>query len=276
MSFGCVSQTVDVTPPPATVRTATLDELVERFSAASSSDSLKSTVLMELSVLNDDRDKKRQFTEVKGAVVGRKPGGIRVVAQVPVTGQRAFDMASDGETFRVYLPWKHLVYEGENALDARSEKREQNIRPTHVLEPLLIEAPREDETPVLLNRREGRTSYQILQLLRARPDGGLWVSRTAWYNRADLTLSRLQILTPEGDVATIARYQEWVETDKGLRPSVVMVDRPLDGYDLSIRLLTPKWDAPVEQDAFVLEAPKNVEVVPVGSAVPDKAAAAAR
>lgn len=271
-----MSQTVDVTPPPATVRTATLDELVERFSAASSSDSLKSTVLMELSVLNDERDKKRQFTEVKGAVVGRKPGGIRVVAQVPVTGQRAFDMASDGETFRVYLPWKHLVYEGENALDVRSEKREQNIRPTHVLEPLLIEAPREDETPVLLNRREGRTSYQILQLLRAKPGGGLWVSRTAWYNRADLTLSRLEILTPDGDVATIARYQEWVETDKGLRPSVVAVDRPLDGYDLSIRLLTPKWDAPVEQDAFVLEAPKNVDVVPVGSDIPEKAAAAAR
>lgn len=270
-----MSQTVKVTPPAATVRTATLDELVERFSAASSSNSLKSTVLMELSVLNDERDARREFAELKGAVVGRRPGGIRVVAQVPVTGQRAFDMASDGDKFRVYLPWKHLVYEGENALDVRSEKREENIRPTHVLDPLLIEAPREDETPVLLNRREGRTGYQVLQLLRSKPGGGLWVARAAWYNRADLSLSRLEIFSTEGDIETIARYQEWAETDKGLRPSVITVNRPLDGYDLSMRLLTPKWDAPVEQDAFVLEAPKNVDVVPVGSDVLDEPAATA-
>lgn len=271
-----MKQTVKVTPPAPAMRTATLDELVERFSAASSSTSIKSTALLQLSILNDERDKRTSYTEVKGAVVGDRPDGIRVVAQVPVTGQRAFDMAADRGAFRVYLPWKHLIYEGESALDVRSEKREENIRPTHVLDPLLIEAPRDDETPVMIHRREGRTGYQVLQWLRPKPGGGLWIARAAWYERINMTLTRLEIFTPEGEVETVARYQGWLETDKGFRPTFVAIDRPLDGYDLSIRLTNPKWDAPVQPDDFVLEAPDDVEVVPVGADVEDSPLSAGR
>ena len=267
LTQACLSEKKKVVPVLPVNHTATADELLEHVAARASSRSLKSTVLLELRVLNDERTERETFREVKGAVVGRRPDGIRVQAQVPVTGQRAFDMTSDGESFRVYLAWERKVYEGETALDARSEKRVENIRPGHVLEPLLIEPPRDDEIAVLVNRREGRTPYQILQLLRRKPSGdGYWLAREFYFNRTDLAMSRLEIFTPEGDLATVARYGEWVESEVGPRPTTVAVSRPLDGYDLNVRLVTPKWDAPVEDDAFILDAPENVEIVPVGEA----------
>ena len=269
LSTGCLSETRRVADlPPVTLQKATLDDLTEKLRQIAAPSSMKATVLLELTILNDDRTKEKEYKEVRGAVVARRPGSIRVQAQVPVTGQRAFDMASDGSEFQVYLPWRNRVYEGLNALDVRSEKRSENIRPQHILEPLLIDAPREDEQAVLLNAEEGRSSYQVVQLLRESENGGLWIARSAWFDRVDLRMDRYVLYNEEGDVMTRAQYGEWQDTPEGPRPGVVNIARPADGYDLSVRFIKPGWNEEVVDTAFDLEAPDGVEIVPVGEEDP--------
>ena len=264
ISTACLKETRRVHRPPVTLPKATLEDLTQSLREIATPSSLKATVELELTVLNEEQTKGSTYKEVRGAVVGRRPGAIRVQAQVPVTGQRAFDMTTAGETFQVYLPWKNRVYEGENTLDVRSDNRAENIRPHHILEPILIDPIRDDETPVLLNTREGRTGYQVVQLLRRDADGALWIARSAWFRRADFQLDRYMIYSRGGDVVTVARYQGWQQTPEGPRPGYVAVSRPEDGYDLAVRFLKPAWDAPVDDSAFDLDAPDDVKVVRVG------------
>lgn len=262
---GCLAETRKVQSlPPATLPKATLEELVERFERIAAPQSLRATVELELTIVNDERTKETTYKEVRGAVVGRRPGAIRVQAQVPVTGARAFDMTTAGEQFEVYLPWRHRIYTGDNAIVKRSDNRAENIRPFHILEPLLIEAIQDNETPVLRNTREGRTGYQVVQILQRKPDESLIIARAAWFRRADFQMERYLIYDEAGDVVTLARYREWADTPEGPRPGYVRVYRPEDGYDLAVRFLKPGWDELVGDDAFVLDAPDDVEVVDVG------------
>src|SRR5215469_6651792 len=60
---------------------------------------------------------KNQITEYKdvtGYILFRKPDDMRLVGLYPVVHTTAFDMASNGTDFRLYLPSKNLFMEGKN------------------------------------------------------------------------------------------------------------------------------------------------------------------
>jgi len=221
---------------------------------------MRATVDMQLSFLNKEQTKRTDLTDVRGFVVAQRPGLSRIQAQYPVTRMKAFDMASDGDSFSVYLVWKNRFFQGDTDLDVRSEKRAENIRPQHIVDPLLIEPARDDEWATLVNEVENRRPYHVVLLQERLEDNRLRVRRKVWFDRADLRLARLELFNEEGDRMTIAAYEGWQEQNGVPYPTVARISRPIDGYSLTLEFVEPGLNAEIAEGSFDLEPPKNVEV----------------
>ncbi len=262
--MGCLSRTSRVEPPPVALRTASLDELLQRLDVYRKLHSMKATVNLQLSYFNEERNRRTALRDVRGFVLAQRPDNSRIQAQYPVTRQKAFDMVSNGKTFQVYLVWQGRFFTGENNITTYSKKRAENIRPQHVVKPLMISPPQPDETAVLDNVTEGQVLYHVVQLQRGN-DGTAVITRKFFFNRADLQLSRLEIYDDKAQVVTVARYSSWMDDEGIPYPRQVSVSRPTEGYSLSFEFLDPGLNEDLPENAFELEPPKGVKIEVVGS-----------
>jgi hypothetical protein len=257
---GCLKETrkVDVATP-GVVRHASLDELTATIDRFERVQSLKAVVDLQLTYLNDERNKETTLTDVRGGIVAERPDSIRVQAQLPVTRQKAFDMVSHSGMFKVYLAFKNRFFEGSTDTDTHSEKRSENIRPQHVLEPLLVAPFKENSILALDMVREGRALFYVVQEMI--PEGGPYrIARKFWFSRSDLALSRLEIRGDDGEVETMASYEGWTDYGEKIFPTVTTIERPVDGYTLKITFLKPGIDEKPAENAFNLEPPDGVQV----------------
>ena len=270
----CLVRTRGRVRDPRALRTATLEELTEKIERFDSIQSMKATVTLQLSVVTEDEEKVQDFRDVKGFVLVRRPRSIRIVAQVPVVATTAFEMASDGKEFQVYLAAKNRFLVGDSNVKASSSKRADNVRPHHILEALLIDPPQSAESKrFLASRREGNRAYQIVSLLREVNGGALKLSREIWFDRAGLDIARLIIFDDTGEPVTIARYADWSEQDLLPFPARVSISRPKDGYELQVRILKPGLNEEVPEDRFQLKPPPGVRIQRVGETSGRKAVA---
>ena len=270
----CLVRTRGRVRAPLALRTATLEELTEKIERFDSIQSMKATVTLQLSVVTEDEEKVQDFRDVKGFVLVRRPRSIRVIALVPVVATTAFEMASDGKEFQVYLAAKNRFLVGDSSVKASSSKRADNVRPHHILEALLIDPPQSAESKrFLASRREGNRAYQIVSLLREVNGGALKLSREIWFDRAGLDIARLIVFDDTGEPVTIARYADWSEQDLLPFPARVSISRPKDGYELQVRIFKPGLNEEVPEDRFQLKPPPGVRIQRVGETSGRKAVA---
>ncbi len=138
---GCASHT-----RPATVRmsgaklkSATKAELVARVnSEAAQIQTLNATVDIKASVGGSKKGKITEYTEVRGYILARKPGWLRMIGLFPVLGTRAFDMVSNGTTFKLWIPPKNRFIMGSNEVSKPSKQPLENLRPQHIYDALLL------------------------------------------------------------------------------------------------------------------------------------------
>lgn len=270
VTTGCLYRTQRIAPPPVAARTATLGELlpqIERFGAIHT---LRAEVNLGLTFLNDDMDRARTLTDVRGFVLAERPDHARIQAQYPVTHQTAFDMVSDRDEFSVYLVWRKRFLQGNTALDERSDERAENIRPQHVVEPLLIEPPQGGETAVLDNQARNGQLYHVVVFSEQQGDNEA-ITRKFWFDRTNLKLGILEIYDGDGNVVTVASYSDWRDSGDAPYAGTVSITRPVDGYSLVIHMQDPGINATLPADAFVLDAPPGIPVERVGEPPPSGA-----
>jgi len=263
---GCLSKMVSTTTqqaPPVALRKLSLDQLLARIERFRQIDTMKATVNMRVAYESEDRTKQTRFEDVRGFMLIQKPGSIRVIAQAPVVRSTAFDMASDGEQFQVYLVPKKLFLVGDTESGERSEKRVENVRPQHILHGMLPAPPAGGEKAFLENRAGGQP-YQIVTLVRQAGEGELRLTRKFWFDGAKQELTRYQIFTEDGDLATDALYREWSDHEPVPYPERVFIERPLDGYELQIQVLKPGLNEEIPADSFALQPPEGVEIERIG------------
>ncbi len=102
-----------------------LDEILRQHYA--DIETLNATVDMEPAVLSASKGEIANYKEVRGYILLRKPAWIRVIGLYPVVRSTAFDMVSDGQDFRLYLPGRNLFLEGPDRLERPSPNKLENL-----------------------------------------------------------------------------------------------------------------------------------------------------
>src|ERR1700692_2440468 len=134
-----------------------------------------------------------EYHDVPGFILAQRPATVRMIGQAPVVAKNIFDMVSDGNEFRIYIPSKNSFLVGSTILARPSKNPIENLRPQHIVEALFW--PDISSTANVLfeqfDLESGR--YYILTSLRNMDGGKLEIARKIWYDRADLRVSRVQL-----------------------------------------------------------------------------------
>jgi len=278
---GALSKNTAVAPKARpVVMEATREELLEKYNAiATGVNTVNSTLELKTTAGSKYSGLIQEYHEVKAFLLAERPANVRMVGQAPVIGKTIFDMASDGSEFRVWLPTKNKFLVGEVGLERTSEKPLENLRPQHLLDALLWQSIRKEETVLLEESNDETGRYYVLTQLR----GGrtLEIYRKIWFDRADLSIARLQFFGQRGLLLSDVRYADWQPlTDAPLPtggpmqfPRAVHVDRPHDDYKLDMQITKIVLNSELEAARFQLARPAGAELVRVTANADSKSGA---
>lgn len=259
--------------PPAQLRTATKQQLVALYDdQANAVRSLNATVSIKLTAGTAYSGVIKQYHEVKGFLLAQRPANVRVIGQAPIVGTNIFDMASDGQTFEVYIPSKNKFLVGPASLQRESAQPIENLRPQHLTEAVFW-TPVADGALVLLEAGdESDAQYYVLTVVRGEgpPDSaaleaGNWqIARKAWFDRADLSIARIQVYDAGGNVTSDVRYSQWDAFGNIRFARQIELTRPAEDYALQIGITKLTANEPLSADKFELKQPAGTELVNAG------------
>jgi hypothetical protein len=251
LSGGCGGPSIKKTtslPPHSKpiVLDATREELLDKYNEiARGVKSVNSTVDLKPIAGSKYSGVIEEYHEVKAFLLAQRPAQIRMIGQAPVIGTTIFDMASDADTFRVYIPSKTKFLVGSVALERNSNKPIENLRPQHLLEALLWPEVRKEEIVLFEEFNDETARYYVLL--------------------SDVHVSDWQPLL--GDQEHPASSTPGVVS---AFPRQIRIERPHDDYrlDLLIIKLTLNENLPAER--FKLEQPAGTELVRVVDTAEEK------
>jgi len=273
---GAIKRTTKVSPQAKpVVKEATREELLEKYNQfAEGVKSVNATVELKPTAGSKYSGVIEEYHEVKAFLLAERPVDIRMIGQAPLIGKTIFDMTSDAETFRVWIPSKNKFLVGPVALERTSEKPIENLRPQHLLDALLWPQVRKEESVLFEEFNDETSRYYILTVLR----GGYRteILRKIWFDRSELRVSRLQTYGPRGVLLSDVRVSDWqpLVSDQehpggaaaGVEafPRAIRIERPHDDYQLDLQITKLNLNEDLPQERFKLEQPAGSEVVHVG------------
>jgi outer membrane lipoprotein-sorting protein len=217
-----------------------------------------------------------EYHDVPGFILAQRPATVRVIGQAPVVAKNIFDMVSDGETFRIYIPSKNAFLVGATSLARASKKPIENLRPQHVVDSLFWPEISSDASVLFEQFDADPNRYYILTLLRQADGGKLEIARKVWFDRASLRVSRVQLYGAAGRLDSDVTYSDWQPvgaapaagsvpaTAQPSYPRDVHIWRPQDDYKLEISILKLTVNEEISADRFELAQPAGSELVHVG------------
>jgi outer membrane lipoprotein-sorting protein len=252
------------------LRTADTTELLEivktQYDAVSD---FTATVDMVPGLGTAEKNQITEYKDVRGYILFRKPSDIRIMGLYPVVRNKAFDMVSDGLTFRLYLPTKNQFIVGRNLIEQTAAVKLENLRPQHFLDALLVQPVDTATSKVMLqNYTDADNAVYILYTVHEGPDGALIPVRNIWFSRIDLRLARQIIFDPDGNILTDARYTDWHVYDGVPFPKHIEIDRPRDEYVVVLDAVKVDINRGVANDKFVLDQPEGTTLQTLGANPP--------
>ena len=270
---GCLFRSRKVEQPvnTAQLKSATQQELIDYInSQAARIQSLQATVDIDTSVGGVKKGKVTDYQEIRGYVLARKPAMLRLIGLMPIVRNRAFDMVSDGTTFKLWIPPKNRFVVGRNDVETHNAKPLENLRPQHLYDALLLrpidpenEIAVMESTTELVSDGKGhkveRSDYIIDVIVKRehRP----FLSRKVIFSRTDLLPHRQLLYDDSGNIATNAEYGNYKD-DIGVNfPWQIEIARPQEEYDITLNIVKLDLNQPLPDDKFILEQPTGAEVV---------------
>jgi hypothetical protein len=273
---GCLWHTrrVPQATMPANVQTVPPEQLVEAINKQYDSiNTLKATVTFTATQGGSLKGKETTYTSFSGYILLRKPESLRVIGFLPVVHTIAFDMASDGQTFKLLIPPKGKVIEGTNAEPATpSANAFENMRPYIFSDSLLIrKIGAEDEllpttdSPMGINPKTKKLEFQPEYLLTvAQPirsgSNILIAKRVIHVSRLDLRPIGEDIYDQNGQIQTQATYGPLQKFGDEIFPGTITIKRPLDQYQILITFQKVTVNQPLTDDQFQLTIPEGMPV----------------
>jgi outer membrane lipoprotein-sorting protein len=258
---------------PVAPQTASKADLVAQFNReAEAVTSLNASVTMTLTAGSAYTGVIKQYHQITGFILAERPSDIRVIGQAPVVGTNIFDMASDGETFNIFIPSQNRFITGPANMERPSAKPIENLRPQHLINAVFLSAI-PAEAPVLFEQeREGNSQFYVLTVVREAGGPGTqdWeIARRIWFDRADLSIARIVTFEPDGKLVSDVRYTGWAAAGGVEYPRQISLERPANDYRLDIGVTKLTLNATITPDHFVLKQPPGTELQQVGEAAPE-------
>ena len=257
------------------LQSATQKQLVDAINnQAASIKSMQATVDIDTSVGGVNKGKVTDYKEIRGYVLARKPAMLRMIGLMPIVRNRAFDMVSDGNEFKLWIPPKNRFVTGRNNAETVNPNQPlESIRPQMLYDALLIrEIDPAEEIAVLENGYETvldskrhlveQPDYEIVVVRRGKE--GWFLSRKIIFSRTDLQPHRQFIYDENGRLATDVRYGEYKDYDGIKFPRQTEIERPQEEYDITLNILKLELNKPITDDQFVLQQPSGADVVRLG------------
>jgi outer membrane lipoprotein-sorting protein len=212
-----------------------------------------------------EKSKITEYKDVRAFILFRKPGDIRLIGLYPVVRNKAFDMVSDGTSFKLYVPARNRFLVGRNEIDQPSQNKLENLRPQHFLEALLVRPIDAGRDKLLMeNFTDEDNAFYVLHVVHVNGGGQLQLDRTIWFNRYNLAMARQLIFDADGNILTDARYAEWQPYDNVAFPKHIEINRPRDEYAVVIDIVRMDINKSVSDDKFVLDQPEGTTLQVVG------------
>ncbi|MGH9524550.1 MAG: DUF4292 domain-containing protein, partial [Terriglobales bacterium] len=243
------------------------------------------TVDITASTGGSAKGKITEYQQIKGYILARKPNMLRMIGLFPIVRNRAFDMVSDGNQFKLWLPSQNKFIVGQNDVIIRNPKQPlENLRPQFIYESLLI-PPIDPKTEVAVleqsnqrltnaksHKEELQPEYRIDVI---KHEGNTWLlSRKIFINRTNLEPYRQVIYDKNGAVATDASYYEFKEYNGVSFPSEIRIFRPQEEYSVTLDIDKLTANEPLKDEQFALAQPAGAQVVRLSN--PTQASTAAK
>jgi len=271
---GCLFRTrpVEETYSKTTLRESTQAQLIDVINQqAEKTQSLQATVDIDTSAGGAKKGHVTDYKEIRGYVLARKPAMLHMIGLLPIVRTTAFDMVSNGQDFKLWIPPKNRFVVGRNEVETHNiNEPMENIRPQDIYEALLIRhVDPEHEIAVLENGFEilhDAKGFRVLQadyelVVIRNGEQGWKLSRKIVFSRTDLQPHRQYIYDEQGNLITDARYANYKDYDGVSFPSRIEIYRPQEEYDIKLNMLKLEINKPLRDDQFALEQPPGAEVV---------------
>jgi hypothetical protein len=274
---GCLfrSHSVERRVSTAVLKEATKEQLIGTINAeAAKIQTLNATVDISPAVGGSKKGKVTEYQEIRGYILVRKPAMLRMIGLFPIVRNRAFDMVSDGQTFKVSIPVKNRFIIGRNDVVHPSGSALENIRPQHIFDALLLreidpkievsfmEAGSEQVEDPKSKKKVDEATYEIA-VADHDPDPkiGWYLSRRVIFSREDLLPHRQIVYDKFGNIATDAKYDDFTNFDGVNFPSTIDIWRPQEEYSIILKMVKLKINEPLDDEKFALEQPAGSQLV---------------
>jgi hypothetical protein len=271
---GCLFRTrpVEETYSKAPLREASQSALIDTINQqAEKTRSLQATVDIDTSAGGVKKGHVTDYKEIRGYVLARKPAMLHMIGLLPIVRTTAFDMVSNGQEFKLWIPPKNRFVTGRNDVETHnSDQPMESIRPQDIYDALLIRPiDPEHEIAVLENSYEilhDSKGHRVLQedyeltVIRKKGSNEGELSRKIVFSRTDLQPHR-QYIYEDGKLVTDARYAKYKDYDGVSFPSRIEIFRPQEEYDITLNMLKLEMNKSLKDEQFTLEQPPGAEVV---------------
>lgn len=257
---------------PAIVQSVTPEDLVARLNQRwAALDTMTAKVEILTSVLKTKEGVAQDYTRIGGIILLRKPEMLRVLGRAPVIGLPIFDMASDGQTFTLYIPSKNMAYKGPATLDKVSKNQYENLRPGFFLDALVVRGVEPDEYYSVTSDSETIEDTAkkhlyfvpeyILTITKRIPGSHRdQVVRVVTFHREDLLPYEQDLYDASGNLETHVTYRDYQDFGSGLYPGTVTIRRPIEGSQIVMFVEKVTENLPLPEDQFVVNVPPGTEI----------------
>jgi hypothetical protein len=257
---------------PSDLRTATLEQLIAGINAQDDAiHSLTMSVTITASVGGAHAGKVTDYTSLSGYILLQKPDRLRVLGLVPVLHNKAFDMVSNGGTFKLLIPAKGKFITGSDKIVEPSANPLENLRPYIFTQSLLVGAiPSSDftyisevthiDTDAKTRKMFEKVDYDVGVLHRNGDTNQLLPSRIIHINRQDLLPYEQDHYDAKGAIETQAFYSNYHDFNGAQFPGTIRISRPQEEYEITLTIDKLTENLKIGDDQFELTAPEGVQI----------------
>jgi len=270
LSSGCVAKRRVITrrsgAPDQALQRVEKDALIARLATYYQSiKTINATVDMVPAIGSADKGKITEYKDIRAYILYRQPDDIRLIGLYPVVRNKAFDMVSDGNSFRLYLPAKNRFVTGQNAVTVLSKNKLENLRPQHFLDALVVRPSGRGEPTTLINLTDEDNAVYLLGAFDPAFGLDLRIRRLIWVERSQLQIVRQLEFDDSGDIVSDARYKNWQEYNGIPFPRTIELNRPKDEYGVVITIVKATINEPLDNAKFALEQPEGSTLQVLGA-----------